>query len=95
MKARVTVTLGRELGCDTDEADFDAWVSYVCDRIDETSGCDVTVETRMPRDIQDDDVRAQDLARDDGYPAALAVTEALCALWDDFCADTGAWPKRA
>jgi hypothetical protein len=92
--ARVTITLGQDgMGAEADEADFDAWCAYVSDRIDEESGCEVTVETRGARDVQDDDVSEIDCLREDGYPARDAVKEAKARLWDAFCADASAWPS--
>lgn len=80
---KALVILGRD-GLD-DEADFTAWVTYVVDRIDERTGLDVAIQTRNPRDVQDNGIYADD---------AQAIRDALRSLWDDFCADTSAWPIR-
>jgi len=94
--SRAVLVLGRDgLGADADEADFEAWVDYVSTRIDEASGCDVTIEIRGARDVQDDDIRAIDDVREDGYPTREAVDEAKHRLWDEMCADATAWPVRS
>jgi hypothetical protein len=80
------LVLGRDgMGPDADEADFDAWTTYVCERIDAATGLDVAVEIRGKRDVQDNGYRADD-------PDALR--DAVNSLWDDFCADASAWPAR-
>jgi len=95
----VTLTLGRDgMGDNADEADFDAWVVFVTDRIDEESDCDVTVEVRGPRDAQDDDIRGGDERMPGcapGYDGNAAVGDAMTRLWEAFCADTAAWPVRS
>lgn len=89
MSARVTVVLGRDgMGPESDEADYDAWVSYVADRIDKRSGLDVTVEESNPRDVQIDQYSSDVDGNDE------IVAEAISALWEEFCADTSAWPAR-
>jgi hypothetical protein len=98
VRPEVTLTLGRDgMGDNADEADFDAWVSYVTDRINEESDCDVTVEVRGPRDVQDDDIRGGDERMPGcapGYDGNAAVGDAMTRLWEAFCADDSAWPKR-
>ena len=83
-----TITLGRDgMGEQADEADFDAWVSYVCAHIDEATGLDVDVEVRGARDVQDDAITGMD----DRQP----IHDAIQSLWDAFCADASAWPVRS
>jgi hypothetical protein len=83
-----TIVLGRDgMGALADEADFDAWVAYVSDRIDDATGLDVTVEVRRARDVQDDAITGTD----DRQP----IHDTIQSLWDDFCSDDSAWPSRA
>jgi hypothetical protein len=87
---KATLIMGRDgMGPESDEADFEAWVDYVSERIDERSGCDVTIEIRGSRDVQDDKISA------DSEEGARSINDAKQAIWDEFCADTGAWPARA
>ena len=80
--------LGRDgMGADADEADFDAWVAFVCARIDVMTGLDVTVEYRGARDVQDDCIIADDADRQ-------TIHDAIQLLWDAFCADPTLWPAR-
>jgi hypothetical protein len=82
----VRVVLGRDGMRGVDEEDFEAWVTYVCGRINDESGLDVTVEVRR----LGDDVQSDHLD-----PAEYAVlSDALLSLWDSFCADDSAWPSR-
>jgi hypothetical protein len=85
-----TITLGRDgMGPEADEADFEAWVAYVSARfehIEQGAGLDgLSIETRERRDVQSTAIAADD---------AHAIESILSDLWDDFCADTEAWPKR-
>lgn len=83
-----TLTLGRDgMGPEADEADFDAWTTYVCGHIDEATGLDVAVEIRGARDAQDDRIVADDEDRQ-------TIDDALQSLWEAFCADTTLWPSR-
>jgi len=97
-RVEVTLTMGRDgMGGDTSEEDFDAWTTYVCDRIDDASGCDVTVEIRGRRDVQEDCIRGgneQMPGCQIGYTGNAAVHDAVQRLWEAFCADDSAWPKR-
>jgi hypothetical protein len=75
------VRLGRDgMGPAADEADFDAWTTYVREHIDEATGLDVAVETRGARCVQDDRVVADDADRQTIY-------DALQSLWEAFCTD--------
>ena len=50
-----TIILGRDgMGGMTVEEDFDRWVAFVCDRIDDACGYEVDVDVRRPRDVQSD-----------------------------------------
>jgi hypothetical protein len=81
---RVTLVLGRDGMGEADEEDFDTWVAYVCDRIDERAGVVVDVDVRAPRDVQSDEIRGgTDEQR-------TAVAEAKAALWDDWCSEGAA-----
>lgn len=78
---RAMLVLGRDgMGNDATEADYDAWVSYVCERIDDATGLMVDVETRGPRDVQTDVISG---VSDD---ERTIVEEAKASLWDDWCA---------
>jgi hypothetical protein len=88
MSLAATLTLGRDgMGPEADEADFDAWTTYVCEHIDEATGLDVAVEIRGERDVQDDHIVADDDDRE-------SIENALVTLWEAFCADTTLWPSR-
>jgi hypothetical protein len=80
--ARVTVTLGRDGMGDATEADFYAWVDYVCERIDAACGFVVDVETRSARDVQDDDIRA---GGDDAIHET--IRNALSDMYEQWCAE--------
>ena len=86
--AKATLILGRDgMGEDATEADFNAWVAFACERIDERCGFEVDVDTRAMREVQTDRVSA------DTDDAKQTVRESLAVLWDEFCADASAWPK--
>lgn len=90
--ANATLILGRDgMGEVATEADFDAWVAYVCEHIDEATGLDVAVETRGKRDVQDDKI----LADGSGSGDSLTIDEALGTLWEAFCASPELWPSSA
>ena len=93
----VTIILGRD-GMDdgASDADFDAWVAYVAERIDARSGCDVTVEERAPRDVQSTGYVGERDPRDSARTADAvdSVRDAVGALWEEFCADASAGPAR-
>lgn len=74
--------LGRDgMGADATEADFDAWVSFVCDHIDDACGFEVDVDYRHRREVQSDViVRAGD------DETIRVIWEAKQALWDRWCA---------
>lgn len=90
--SRASVTLGRDgMGAEATEADYDAWVDYVCDHIDEKCGFEVEVErVHNPRDAQDNRIQA------DGYGAgdSQTVRDALADLWVDFCDNPTLWPSN-
>lgn len=78
------------------EADFDAWTSYVAARIDERTGLDVTVDQTAWRNpgAFEDIIECQCDATDASCSCAADIREALRVLWDEFCADSSAWPAR-
>lgn len=84
--ASITLT-SADMG-DVTEADFDAWVAYVSERIDEFTGLDVTVDAARfgaggaDRIVAENDEDRQTLRR------AISVD-----LWEKFCADASAWPQ--
>jgi len=66
------------MGTDSTE-DFGAWVTYVCEHIDERCGFEVDVDTRGDRDVQSDII-------DGGTDAQREIiTEAKTAMWDAWC----------
>jgi hypothetical protein len=77
---KAALILGRDgMGESSPEDDFDSWVTFVTDRIDERTGLDVAVEVRSPRDVQEDAIRGDDAARQ-------TIREAKAALWEEWCA---------
>lgn len=78
------------MGNDADEADFDAWASYVCDNIDEACGVDVAEvdqyrfgdggEDAVSGGTDDEHERVRHWLARDG--------------WEAFCATPAAWPQR-
>lgn len=100
--AELTVTLtGDGMGEESDEADYDAWVAYVTDRLS-IDGVKITVDalpfgqggrTRI-------EANASAASRPPTRPweangdVEQDVRDQLAALWDAFCADESAWPAR-
>jgi hypothetical protein len=78
----VKLILGRDgMGSEYTSADFDHWVGYVSDRIDEKCGFPVEVSERSEHDIQDDKIQnASDEER-------VMVEEAKQSLWDLWCSE--------
>lgn len=73
------LTLGRSgMGSDSEE-EFDAWVAFVMDNIDEATGLDVAVKAAGVRDIQNDVI----ISDDEG--AKEVIKEVIQTLWDQFC----------
>lgn len=82
----ITATLHADgMGEGATEADYDGWVAYVCDRIDEESGHEVSVRAERYGVAGDDTVTTDD--RGDDSEVREAVREALRSLWDSWCAD--------
>ncbi len=88
---KITVTLGStNMGTDCDEADFDAWASWVCEHIDEAMQFYVYEVNQHP------------FGSSDGDRVVGATEEQKQAIltwlsvdgWEAFCATPGAWPKR-
>jgi len=69
-----------------DEADFDAWVDYVNEHIEEECafGDDVTIDVDA---FGDDGGDHDEIDTDDDDEAREAIEEALRTLWDNGCAD--------
>lgn len=87
--SKVTITLGRDgMGDDASEADFEAWTSYVANRIDDLTGLDVTVDERRRGDVQETAIDADDDVDEQ------SIHDAIETLWAEFCADPSAWPAR-
>lgn len=84
--ADATLILGRDgMGELATEADYDAWVTFVCERIDDATGLDVNVEERGAQDVQDDTIR--------GYAGdEQPIRDALETLWNEFCGSPEHWP---
>lgn len=73
------LTLGRSgMGSDSEE-EFDAWVAFVMDNIDEATGLDVAVQAADVKDIQNDVI----VSNDEGVKEV--IKEAIQTLWDQFC----------
>jgi hypothetical protein len=73
------LVLGRDGMGGGDEADFDAWVAFVCKRIDARAGFEVDVDVRGSRDVQSDEiVGGTDEERE-------IIDEAQEALWEEWC----------
>jgi hypothetical protein len=72
-----SITLGRDgMGDDATEADFESYVAFVVDEIDEACGFPVEVTVRGPRDVQGNSYRGD--TQDD----VDAVRDACQLLWD-------------
>lgn len=81
MAASVKLTASN-LGGTATEADFDAWIAYVCARIDAVCGFEVGVESFRFGEAADRDViRGTDAERE-------AIETALVTLWDEGCEDS-------
>jgi hypothetical protein len=61
---------------DVTAADYDAWVAYVCDHIDEACGFEVAVEQRRYGAAGPDKITA------DTPEIARSIREAVAAMWD-------------
>lgn len=80
---RPSIVLGRDGMGLTDESGFDAWVSFVCRHIDAQCGFEVDVDTKHPRDVQDDRITSGSIEEQDSQ----TVREALEALWERWCSE--------
>lgn len=75
---KATLVLGSDgMGENATDEDFDAWVQFVCDRIDERCGFEVDV------DVCDGD---DSVYVGDDEDAASVVRGAKAALWREWCA---------
>ena len=63
------------------ESDFDSWVDYVCQHIDDAAGFPVAVDIRLPRDVQTDAISGGT------HDQLVAMAEAKRELWLRWCAD--------
>ena len=66
------------MGSDSEE-EFDAWVAFVQESIDEATGFEVAVEAAGAKAIQNDTIKAGDAEKQQ------IVKEALEGLWESFC----------
>lgn len=78
------------MGPDATEADFDAWTSWVSDRIDDVAGCSVSVEQFAFGSGDADEVSGLDDEARDSVRRWLSNEG-----WEQFCADPKAWPAVA
>ena len=72
------------------EADFDAWVDYVADHLEEECafGDDVTIDVdAFSFSGRDAGGNRDEIDTNDDFLACETITEALRTLWDDACAD--------
>lgn len=91
--AELTVTLtGDGMGEESDEADYDAWVAYVTDRLS-IDGVEITVDALPFGHGGSTRTKANAAANAKG-DVEQDVRDQLVALWDAFCADDSAWPAR-
>lgn len=75
------LVLGREgMGEQGTEDDFDRWVDFVCDRIDEACGFEVDVDTCRRGESQKDRIEGEDSERE-------IIERATERLWDRWCAE--------
>ncbi len=83
----ITLALGRDgMPADSDESDFDAWTSYVTERVNEAVGFKVDVRKRAIDDVaQEDDLRG---GSDDEQNK---LRETVLDLWGDWCAEESGW----
>lgn len=88
MAKNIQIILGSTNMGDVSEADYDAWTSYVADRIDDR--CGFVVDEILPRRFGE---AGDDHARGVTEEQRDTISEALRSLWDDFCGDPAAWPQ--
>lgn len=65
---------------DVTEADFDSWVAFVNERIDERCGFTVAVDGLRFGESGDDRISGSDEERE-------TIAEAVRVLWDEWCAE--------
>jgi len=80
----VKLILGRDgMGSEFINNDFEHWVGYISDRIDEKCGFPVEVSERSEHDVQDDKIlNASDEERE-------TVEEVKQFLWNLWCSEGG------
>lgn len=78
---------------DVTETDYDYWINYVCEHIDEACQFEVEVDAAPFRGgpATDRIVGGSTTAYEDYERQVDAIREALRALWDSFCA--GGWDE--
>lgn len=77
---KITLILGRDgMGDHATEADYRAWVDYVCSNIDVACGFTVDVDLRDPKDVQKDEIEGG------GDAQRSIIEEAKAYLWDKWC----------
>jgi hypothetical protein len=79
--AEVTLS-SASLGDSATEDDFDAWVSFVGEHIDEATGLVVSVDAKRFGDAGDDDVMATLESN------VTLIKEQLRELWDRWCSES-------
>lgn len=80
LESLTVVTLGRDgMGATANEADFEAWVAFVAERLE-----GATVEVAHASDVQTDRISGE----------ASDLREQLACLWDTFCSSTDYWPAQ-
>ena len=89
--SKISVTLSSaNMGPDADERDFQAWQSWVCDKIDDAMGFVVDdVDLHRFGDGAEDTVIG-------GTEEQRAAVKRWLSVegWEAFCANDEAWPKR-
>lgn len=75
------------------EDDFDAWLTFVCEHIDDATGLDVDVDTADPRDVQEDRIEVYPHDGEECYGDRIRA--ALSDLWVQFCETPEAWSAAA
>jgi hypothetical protein len=86
---KATLTLTAYNMGDVSEQDFDAWATFVANRIDELTKLDVTVIQRAFQGGASEDKVTCDCPL--GCDCRDIVKETLHVMWDEFCADATAW----
>lgn len=93
----VKVVLASDVGLsDWTEDDFDAWGTFVAERIDHRTGFNVEVDEAPFGDSGEDEVVIVTRVSPEEHENAVeTVRESLRDLWEEFCATPEAWPTQA